>query len=243
MLLLFYSCEEKTPSPQTGEQTVAEETAEEAKRQPVQAVCIYDGLYFRSGPSAAEGAVARLKRGEIVTWLGNAVVDAQDERKWEFYDLRLTDGSVGWALSYYIVPEAEPAAVVSRTSIYEKNNLISKTEDSVEPLDIIAVIEEQDDWMKVVRNDKSKEFWLKPGHITKAEVDIAVANQTLNALGVAALEERLEKLQAILEDDVFTDSIFIPMIDSFVQEIQNELNPVEEQPGRVTEGSSSGMDT
>jgi hypothetical protein len=218
------------PTPSEGETETSEsesastDEAPAPKPEPVHAVCIYDGLYFRNGPSARETAVYRLKKGEIVTWMGEAVTDQKDDRNWEFFRIRLTDGSDGWALSYYIVPEAIPAAVISRASIYSKNNLISKTEESLEPMDIIAVLAEQDEWLKVVNDDKSREFWIKPGHISKAEVDIAVANQAMAAMAAESDQDRFEKLKAVADEDAFTDSIFIPLIESEMQEIQDRLN-------------------
>lgn len=230
LVFLLTGCGDKSapvsPSPTEESASEKEEPEEDAApvSQPVQAVSIYDGLYFRNGPSSNETAVYRLKKGEIVTWMGESAVDQRDERKWEFFRIRLTDGSDGWALSYYIVPEATPAAVISRASIYSKNNLISKTDENLEPMDIIAVLEEQDEWLKVVFDDKAREFWIKPGHISKAEVDIAVANQVMNALSVESDEEKAEKLKAVLDEEAFTDSIFIPLIESDLQEILGGLS-------------------
>jgi hypothetical protein len=191
--------------------------------QPVQAVCILDELAFWSSPSTKKGYKNyNLKKGEIVTWLGTQETEQDDDRKRKFYGISLSDGSEGWALAAYIVPDAEPAVVVDKTSIYSKNSLISKTDSSFEALDIIALVEIQDEWLKVVGRFKENPVWIKPGKTTRAEVDIAVANQASRALAEKDRETLKEKLTGILEEEAFTDSIFIPLIQAHLQELLDE---------------------
>ncbi len=215
--------------------------------QPVQAVCILDDLAFWSSPSTKKGYKNyNLKRGEIITWLGIEESERDDDRKRKFYKLSLSDGSEGWALADYIVPDSEPAAIVDKTSIYSKNSLISKTEFSFDPLDIIAVVETHDDWLKVVGRFKDNPVWIKPGNMTRSEVDIAVANQTIRALAEKDRETYKEKLTAILEEEAFTDSIFIPLVRARLQELLDEERaqevdlPDSDQASEDREGSKSG---
>ena len=210
--------------------------------QPVPAVCILDELAFWSGPSTKKGYKNyNLKKGEIVTWLGTQETEQDDERKRKFLRISLSDGSEGWALAAYIMPNAEPAAVVDKTSIYSKNSLISKTDSSFEALDIIALVEIQDDWLKVVGRFKESPVWIKPGKTTRAEVDIAVANQAKRALAEKDRETLKEKLTSILEEEAFTDSIFIPLVQARLQELLDEERAEEESLGESDQSTEHAL--
>lgn len=232
ILFTSLSCDKgsTTASPPSEEST--QNTEQETVVQPVQAVCILDELAFWSAPSTKKGYKNyNLKKGEIVTWLGTQETEQDDERKRKFFRISLSDGSEGWALAAYIMPNAEPAAVVDKTSIYSKNSLISKTDSSFEALDIIALVEIQDDWLKVVGRFKESPVWIKPGKTTRAEVDIAVANQAKRALAEKDRETLKEKLTSILEEEAFTDSIFIPLVQARLQELLDEERAEEESLG------------
>lgn len=223
ILFTSLSCDKgsTTTSPSSEEST--QNTEQETVVQPVQAVCILDELAFWSGPSTKKGYKNyNLKKGEIVTWLGTQETEQDDDRKRKFYGISLSDGSEGWALAAYIVPNADPAAVVDKTSIYSKNSLISKTDSSFEALDILVLVEIQDNWLKVVGRFKENPVWIKPGKTTRAEVDIAVANQATRALAEKDRESLKEKLTGILEEEAFTDSIFIPLVQARLQELLDE---------------------
>jgi hypothetical protein len=239
-VVLFTSlgCEkgQNTETPEAEESAQSEDQIQVV--QPVQAVCILDELAFWAGPSTKKGYKHyNLKKGEIVTWLGKQEAEQDDDRKRKYFNIRLSDGSEGWALAAYIVPNAEPAAVVDKTSIYSKNSLISKTDSSFEAVDIVALVEIQDDWLKVVGSYKESPVWIKPGSITKAEVDIAVANQTQRALASEDQETRRQKLIGILEEEAFTDSIFIALVQSQLQEILDKERDEKESPDEREEAA------
>jgi len=222
-LITILSCGEGSRTPPPSSEDSKQNAAQETVVQPVQAVCILDELAFWSDPSTKKGYKNyNLKKGEIVTWMGIQETEQDDDRKRKFYSISLSDGSEGWALAAYIVPNAEPAAVVDKTSIYSKNSLISKTESSFDALDILALVEVQDNWLKVVGRFKENPVWIKPGKITRAEVDIAVANQATRALAEKDRESLKEKLTGILEEEAFTDSIFIPLVQARLQELLDE---------------------
>lgn len=203
--------------------------------QPVQAVCLYDGLSFWSGPSTKTGYQNyEIKKGEAVTWLGKKAKEEDDDREREYLHIRLSDGSEGWVLAVFLAVEAEPAALIEKASIYSKNNLISKTDLSYEPLDIVAVLEKQVEWVKVRGSFNTPEYWIKPGKLTFAEVDIAVAYQYMKGQEESEEKEKAERfVRDILEEEAFTDSIFIPGIQAEVQEIQARESRESEEARKV----------
>jgi hypothetical protein len=233
VILLLSGCtKEAEPTTKTDDTT---ETAEEKEStlivQPVQAVCLFDGLSIWAGPTTKKGYLNyEIKKGEAITWLGKSAKEEDDDREREFLNIRLTDGTEGWALAAFIAVDAEPATLLEQASIYSKNNLISKTDLHYEPMDIVAVLEKQDEWIKVRGAYNRPEYWIKPGNLSYAEVDIAVAYQYLKAQEEkddTAKKDRL--ISDILEEEAFTDSIFIPKVQAEVQEIMDaEAKALEE---------------
>lgn len=233
VILLLSGCTKKAEPAATVNDTAEAASEEDATLivQPVQAVCLFDGLSIWAGPSTKKGYLNyEIKKGEAITWLGKSAKEEDDDREREFLNIRLTDGTEGWALSGFIAVEAEPATLIEQASIYSKNNLISKTDLHFEPMDIVAVLEKQDEWIKVRGTYNRPEYWIKPGNLSYAEVDIAVAYQYLKAQEEkddTAKKDRL--ISDILEEEAFTDSIFIPKIQAEVQEITDtEAKALEE---------------
>ena len=257
VILLLSGCTKEAEPDATGDETTEDASEEDPTLivRPVQAVCLFDGLSIWAGPSTKKGYLNyEIKKGEAITWLGKSAKEEDDDREREFLNIRLTDGTEGWALSGFIAVEAEPATLIEQASIYSKNNLISKTDLHFEPMDIVAVLEKQDEWIKVRGAYNRPEYWIKPGNLSYAEVDIAVAYQYLKAQEEkddAAKKDRL--ISDILEEEAFTDSIFIPKIQAEVQEIMDAeakaleeaesegLGPLEDrEPGERSEPSGSG---
>ena len=233
-LLFLWNCEKGTkiePKPSSEEETTPEQEPELITK-PVQAVCIFDGLSFWNSPSTKKGyQYYEIRKGESLTFLGKREKEQDDKRAREFLNIRLSDGSEGWAIASFIVIDSEPAAVIEKVSIYSKNNLISKTSSSYEPMDILAVLEKQDEWIRVKGYFSSPDYWIRPGNLTFAEVDIAVAYQYMKAMDEkedSLIKEKLTK--DILEEEAFTDSIFIPRVQAEVQAIlDRELEAQEEE--------------
>jgi hypothetical protein len=231
-LLFLWNCEKGTkiePKPSSEEETTSEQEPELITK-PVQAVCIFDGLSFWNSPSTKKGYQNyEIRKGESLTFLGKREKEQDDKRSREFLNIRLSDGSEGWGISSFIVIDAEPAAVIEKVSIYSKNNLISKTSSSYEPMDILAVSEKQDEWIKVKGYFSSPDYWIKPGNLTFAEVDIAVAYQYMKAMDEkedSLIKEKL--IKDILEEEAFTDSIFIPKVQAEVQAILDREREAQE---------------
>jgi hypothetical protein len=253
-ILLLSACTKETePAASTeGSTETASEEDPTLIVQPVQAVCLFDGLSIWAGPSTKKGYLNyEIKKGEAITWLGKSAKEEDDDRERDFLNIRLTDGTEGWAIAAFIAVEAEPATLIEQASIYSKNNLISKTDLHFEPMDIVAVLEKQEEWIKVRGAYNRPEYWIKPGNLSFAEVDIAVAYQYLKAQEEKDDSSRKDSLVSdILEEEAFTDSIFIPKIQAEVQEIiaaeakaleeleSEEFSPLEDRESTDTPESS-----
>ena len=250
-LFLLIGCSKKTkpitPTPVVTKQEkpVVAEPEPEVQIDPIPVVCIHDSLSLWEGPSLKSGYMNyEIQRGEPgLYWLGKAENVTEDGQEREFYNVRLSDGREGWVLAYYIVPEARSYALIEKTTIFANNNLAAITDRNLEEMTIIAVLEEYEDgWHKIVDNNKNESLWIKTKNLTDAEVDIAVANQAYKASIATDKKDRKDRLKNILEEDAFTDSIFIPVVASKLQDIIDEENAErkrleQEKAGEKTEES------
>jgi hypothetical protein len=243
VILFSVSCDRLKTTAARPSPTAAEEQVVEVEPEPVPvlAVCVADRLAFWSGPTQKEGFTGYyIKNGELVTWLGVSEQDKTDQNR-EFYKVRLSDGTEGWALATYIVPEAKAAAVTQEVTIYRQNNLISRTDEALQPLDIVAVLEEQEDWVRVAKGNRNNVSWIKPGNLTFAEVDVAVAYHARQAQKIESVDQRRERLQALLDEEAFQDSIFVPVIRAEVTELDGPTSSDGEQTNEA-QGQTGGED-
>ncbi len=102
-------------------------------------------------------------------------------------------------------------------------------------MDIVAVLKEEDDWVKVVGDRKDQENWIKPGSLTFAEVDIAVANQAYLMRLEKNEDKKMEMLATLAEDlandTVLSNSIFMTMLQEQLEEMQEgEVTVIEVKP-------------
>ena len=240
ILLLAGGCaNEKKEEPQP---TAAVEKAPEAKPGPaepeaVQTVCIYNNLtYWTDLDPEKRQRAGSLRKGELVMWLGKSEKSKDTAgNEQDYYLIKDAEGKESWALAQWLIPNSKPAAMTGETSIYEKKSLISKTSNKYEPMDIVAVLIEENDWVKVVGSSKDQENWIKPGSLTFAEVDIAVANQAYLMRLEKDENKKMEMLETLVEelasDTVLSNSIFTTMLQEQLEEMQEgEVMVIEVKP-------------
>ena len=233
--VLFTGCEKK-PDSSLSRQTAQdkEEKAEAAKPKPVQAVCIFDNLAYWKEPSSKSEFVGRLRKGEMVTWLGETEKGLDTNNKERDY-LRIRDSAdrEAWVMGEYIVPDAKSAAVLREATIYTKKSLISRSDEKHQPLEILAVVEEEKDWVEVISSSKSSVRWIKPGKLTYEEADISVAYQASRFLDEKDKGRRKEKLEELLSElireDSYKNSAYIPLLQVYLDELTRDLAPEPEK--------------
>ena len=216
----------QAPEPSAeGSAAGSEQTAKASDQKPsepeeVPAVNLFE-LTFWDQPGEGRKALGTLRRGETVAWLEETASGKDtggNER--EYYKIRDAEGTLGWALADRLVPNGRAAAVVEKTAAYERKSLISKTGQTYQPMDILAVVSEENDWVQVVHSDKDQMRWIKPGSLTFAELDIAVAALAYTAVSEQDDRQRLAKLETLLDevagDSVLGGSRFVKAIDEFL---------------------------
>ena len=77
------------------------------------------------------------------------------------------------ALMKYL--NAKPAVIIDEVPLYMRPDLLTISAKRMNSMEIIAVLEEWDDWIKVVNEKKEKTGWIQEESITYTTIDIAFA--------------------------------------------------------------------
>lgn len=176
------------------------------KRVP--AVCIVDEASLRDGPSAKAEWLSSIALGERLTWLGIGEKDSTRKSR-EYYKVELSDSTVGWTTSYALVLRADPAVITQRASIFRRPNLITVSDAEYEPMDFVAVLETDTDWLRVVGQSRRKKGWVKRAAVSLKDEDVAVGVLTSKIMKEKNKEKRIQRLEDIIENPAFANSIFI----------------------------------
>lgn len=197
-------------------------------------VCIWDRAVLRSEPSYEKGKwLASIALGEKVTWLGDTQTDSSSGKKLEFHKVRLSDGKEGWALAYVLVRDAVPAAVIQKTYIYQRPDILTVTDQAFEPMDLLAVSKIEGDWLEVIGNQRKKSGWIKKDGVSFREEDVAVAALAYKAFREEDEAVKRQKLLAIIENPALSNSIFMAGLRATLNPVpspQEMMSPIEELP-------------
>ena len=87
--------------------------------------------------------------GESFLYLDTFAIDSSNSHT-KFLKARLSDSSVVWVYDFATVLNAKPAVIIDEVPLYMRPDLLTITAKRMNTMEIIAVIEEWDDWIKVV---------------------------------------------------------------------------------------------
>lgn len=117
-------------------------------------ISIWDRISTRSEPRRSSSSTTLLSLGESFLYLDSSAIDSAYNNT-KFLKVRLSDSSEVWVYDFASVLNAKPAVLTRDVPIYMRPDLLTITEKSLHVMEIIAVVEEWDDWIKVV-NEKSE---------------------------------------------------------------------------------------
>ena len=204
------------------EETVTvEEKVPEVLTTP--AVCVWDRVSVRATPEKKGTWVAALSVGESLTFLHEEQPDPADDNN-TYIKVRLTGGQEGWTRKDFVIADAKAGVFVREVSLYQRPDLLTKTDKVCEPMDIMAITESQGDWIKV-RGKRSQAKWLEEGwvkadNLSERPIDIAVAKFGQKALALEDQEEQKAALQEIIDNSDLKQAAFLPMIQAKLDELQ-----------------------
>ena len=227
--VVVISCQSKSEN-QTST-TPDDATGAGGTAQPEQAVCIWDKISLRSEPSGDAKWITQISLGEELMFLGETSIDSTSKSPRSYSKVRLTDGTEGWSLSDFILPGAKAGAFISATVVYNRPDLLTKSDKEFASMDIVGAIGEQDDWTEVNGRISGTEYlskgWVKTSSLTFNTIDIAVAKFAQAAMSEKDEAKKMAAIQEILNNPDLQSSVFIEQLRALVapEEIMDE--PIE----------------
>lgn len=178
-------------------------------------VSIWDRISTRSEPKRSSSSTTLLSLGESFLYLDSSAIDSAYNNT-KFLKVRLSDSSVVWVYGFASVLNAKPAVLTNNIPLYLRPDLLTITEKSLHVMEIIAVVEEWDDWIKVVNEKSKQKGWIKKEFVTYDKIDLALALLSKRKLDEEDAEQKIKNLEELLENNPYPNSIFI-------SELRNKL--------------------
>lgn len=201
------------------------------------AICLLDKLSVRETPSGKGKWITSMSLGEKVYFTGEKYIDSVSKK--DYFKVKLIDGKEGWSRAPFLAVNGKVGVMVKNASVYKRPDLLTKTENEFSPMDIIAVIGNQDDWIQVKGKRATgkyiEEVWVKSNNISDKSVDIATAKYASIAMTKPTMTERIKALQEIVENSDFSESIFINLINEKIKDYESKNVPVDVQDVKVEE--------
>ena len=206
VFLVFFvtACEKQKSRAESEIVPEAVETEEEIiEIQKIPSVCLADGKWIVDKPTYKKdeyNSVTELARGEVVNWTGKEAEGNNSDGTVQlpFVQVTTIDGKTGWIWANYIARKAKPGAIIKKTSKYIKPSITSReSEYPLIPMDIIAVIEESGDWLKIYteKDGSAKEWWILNDPVSYEQKDINTAVLGQRALARKIMATRTESIE------------------------------------------------
>jgi len=228
----------ESESTATSDSTAVEE---ETTAKEVPAVSVWDKVSVRDAASEDGKWLTSLSLGETLTYLGEEQTDKKDKT---YLKVRLNDGTEGWSRTEFVIPEAEAGVFVNQTDIYNRPDLLTKSDDQFSKMDIVAIKNTQDDWAEIVGKPTGEKWlksgWVKASNLSKKQVDIAMAKFAKPVLDAEGSEEKVEKLEEVLNNQDLTASAFTPDIKEALDELK--LNATQDNESEMEEADSTSVE-
>jgi len=200
LLMIITAC--NTSTPEKPEHT-------QSNHQKIIGVSVWDRISTRSEPRRAASSATLLSLGESFLYLDTFAIDSSYNNT-KFLKARLSDSSIVWVYDFASVLNAKPAVIISEVPLYMRPDLLTITDKRIDAMEIVAVIEEWDNWIKVVNEKKERVGWIKEDFITYNTIDLAFALIAKRKLEEEDLEKRIENLEDLLNNNPYPNSIFVP---------------------------------
>ncbi len=206
LLLILTACNNNTP--EKSDNSIS-------NHHQIIGVSIWDRISTRSEPKRSSSSTTLLSLGESFLYLDSSAIDSAYNNT-KFLKVRLSDSSEVWVYGFASVLNAKPAVLTNDVPLYIRPDLLTITEQSLHVMEIIAVVEEWDDWIKVVNEKSKRKGWIKKDVVTYNKIDLAMALLAKRKLEEQDSEQKIKNLEELLENNPYPNSIFI-------SELKNKL--------------------
>jgi hypothetical protein len=171
-------------------------------------VSVWDRISSRSEPRRNSTSTTLLSLGESFLYLDSSAIDSSYNNT-KFLKARLSDSTIVWVYGFASVLDAKPVVITNEVPLYMRPDLLTITEQRIYSMEIVAVIEEWDNWIKIVNEKKKKVGWIKKEFITGNTIDLAFALLAKRKLDEEDAEQRIRNLEDLLENNPYPNSIFV----------------------------------
>ncbi len=227
----------KNDATETTNNTKNDDASSTSKDGSGDAICLLDKLSVREKPSAKGKWITSMSLGEKVYFTGEEHVDSITKK--DYFKVKLIDGKEGWARAPFLAVNGEVGVVTKNASVYKRPDLLTKTENEFSPMDIVAVIAKQDDWIQVKGKRATgkyiEEVWIKSNNVSDKRVDIATAKYAGIAMGKPTMTDRIKALQEVASHTDLSESMFIDLIKDKIRDYQSKNVPIDVQDVKVDE--------
>ncbi len=234
--LLLSGCGKKQSAKEvtkTESATVSEST-EAAAEQSSDIVCIWEGVPLRETAARNGKWLTGIALGEVVKDLGETYIDSSDKNR-EYIKVALSDGKSGWAASYGLVRNARLAVVKDPAVLFKRPDVLTMSNEKMNPMDIVAISEEKDDFIQVIGENRKKSGWIKKEFVTESREDVAMAVFISKKMKETDKLTKAEKLSKIIELAPYPGSMFVDQLKTMLEAEEAaaatpEVTPVSEEP-------------
>ena len=171
-------------------------------------VSVWDKIATRSEPRRASSSTTLLSLGESFLYMDSFAIDSSYNNT-KFLKAQLSDSSVVWVYGFASELNAKPAVITSDVPLYMRPDLLTITEKRMKAMEIAAVTEAWDNWIKVVSEKKEKVGWIQKAYISNNDIDLAFALLAKRKLEEQNQEQRVRNLEDLLENNPYPNTIFI----------------------------------
>ncbi len=213
----------------------SEEPVTTAPAEPrVMGVSVWDRISSRSEPRRSSSSTTLLSLGESFLYLDSSAIDSAYNNT-KFLKVRLSDSSVVWVYGFASVLNAKPGVITKNVPLYLRPDLLTITDSELKAMEIVAVTEEWDNWIRVVNEKKENVGWIKNDFITYNTIDLAFALLAKRKLNEDDREQKINALEDLLGNNPYPNSIFIPEIREKLDAEKELLREEEEKRDRDRE--------
>ena len=195
------------------------------------AVCLWERVRMglEPGIQLESDYVSSILLGDHVYVLGDQRRVAKEKRT--YMKVRNAQGEEGWVPRYLFGLDAQAAVIVQAAQLYRRPNLLMKKGDRLYPGDFIVVVEETQEWVKVMGVMKKQVGWIQkdPG-LSVQQQDIRMAVLYQRAKSEKEPARRVSMLESLLQNAP-EGSNFVEIIEGDLEESAKQLNNDQELTG------------
>jgi len=175
--LALAGCKKKDalPAPVTAAEIKPADSGKNADR-----IVVVQRTSITAEADAKSKSVATVLPGEALTFLGDSVASPSG-RDEQFYKVRLSDGTEGWARNYGLVL-GQPAAVVADAPLYQRPTNLSPTRQKLPLGQLVGILGEQDGWAHISAS-RWQTGWIEKSSLSTEGNDILAAALYGGAVG------------------------------------------------------------